>query len=74
VTAAMQRRDKHSPTTIVGQRFLCGPRRGVILKTSGATQSVSGWQSSKRIETISTAEYLLCEFKTSLGVCDPDYV
>jgi hypothetical protein len=49
--------------------FLCGPCRGVILKTSGATQAVlgqfrmecSGVQVSRKlkeqIETRSTAEY-----------------
>jgi hypothetical protein len=34
----MQLRGKHSPTTIEGLRFLCGPCRGLILKTTGTDQ------------------------------------
>jgi hypothetical protein len=39
---AYKRRGKQSPTQQYGKMcFLCGPCRGVILKTTGATQAVS---------------------------------
>jgi hypothetical protein len=39
-TVAMQRRYKHTSTTIEGLCFLHGPCQGVILKTTGAAQLV----------------------------------
>jgi hypothetical protein len=39
-TNAMQRSGKHASTTTEGLCFLRGPCRGVVLKTTGATQLV----------------------------------
>jgi hypothetical protein len=39
IAVDMQRRGKHTSTTIGGLCFLRGPCRGVILKTTGETQA-----------------------------------